>query len=156
MTNDYGVLKVRKKAPVVWLVLGGLAVLLPASFIPKMIKQRNANVAEAKAWAMPGEPCPTVTRAGYDGAALPRAKATEYEGVRFERRLGHMECTLLHADGGKSGKTYPVCRFSSPGMVGVEMPEKAAFFAPKQGKSVLVSLESGEPECRVIARLDTF
>jgi hypothetical protein len=156
MTNDYGVKKARKKPPILWLALGVLAVLLPASFVPKMIQQRNANVAEAKAWSMPGEPCPTVTKAGYDTAPLPRAKGTEYEGVLFERRLGHMECTLLHADGGKSGKTYPVCRFSSPGMVGVETSDKAAFFAPKQGKSVLVSLESGEPTCLVIARLDTF
>ncbi|WP_269716955.1 hypothetical protein [Caulobacter sp. NIBR2454] len=156
MTQDYGVQKPRKKPPLLWLVGIGLVVLIPASFVPKWLEQRNANVAQAQEWTVPGEPCAVVDKVAYDTAKLPKPKITEYEGVRIERRLGHMECVMLHADGGRASKTYPVCRFTSPYMLGVTVDGASTYFAPPAGKSAQIAVENGQPTCQVIGKLKFF
>jgi hypothetical protein len=131
-------------------VLGlGLAIGMTAH---DLLKARDAAIAEAKAWTISGRPCPQlpigeIARQPYAG------KSFGYAGSGFAYAYGHVACAQIHADAGKSlFRGYPVCQFTSPGVVVVRAGGTASLFAPGLGQRATVSAPNGEAQCVMAAR----
>src|SRR5690606_26452424 len=98
-----------------------------------------------------GPPCP----AGEPVATMP--KTLVLERVGFGSRSGHSACTVLNGDEGRSRSTFPVCQFTSPGLVRVTTPDgQSTWFAPPPGRPATVSVRGGRPACVVAMNPDRF
>lgn len=117
-----------------------------------LMKGRAATIAEAKAWTIEGPPCPQlpigeITRQPVAG------KSFGYAGSGFAYAYGHVACAEIHADGGKSlFRGYPVCQFTSPGVVIVDTAGTDTLFVPGLGQRATVSVNDGEARCVMAAR----
>lgn len=122
-------------------------VVAVASTAPSVLRQRAAAIAEAKAWAIDGPPCPNPPIS--ETARQPTAiKSFGYAGSGFAYAYGHVACAEIHADEGRSMmRGYPVCQFTSPGVVIVETGKTRTLFAPGLGARATVSVQDGAPRC---------
>ena len=129
----------------------GLVVVVAGS-TPNLLRQRAAAIAEAKAWTIEGPPCPRLPLA--ETARQPVATKTfGYAGAGFAYAYGHVACAQIHADGGKSlFRGYPVCQFTSPGVVVVDTARGRTLFAPGLGERATVMLEDGAAQCVMASR----
>jgi hypothetical protein len=150
------VLQRRPAAPRLWrlhLAAGIVALGLTAALIaPTLLRTRNAAVAEAQAWTIPGPPCPQLplTEAARQPAAQ---KSFGYAGSGFAYAYGHVACAQIHADGGRSLVLgNPVCQFTSPGVVMVDTGRTRTLFAPGLGSRATVSVQDGAPRCVMAGR----
>lgn len=107
------------------------------------------RIADAKAWRIEGPPCPRITQAQ---VLRPRQKGLrrfEFEGVVFFRRYGHVECAAIRDDGGRGGRLYPVCQFTSPTDLIVRTDDGEWYFRPGPGRPATISTANGAPSCVV-------
>ena len=126
--------------------------LVVAGSLPNFMRQRAADIAEAKAWDIKGPPCPQ--RPFSEAARHPAAtKAFGYAGASFAYAYGHVACAQIHADGGRSlFWGYPVCQFTSPGVIIVDAAGARTLFAPGLGQRATVKVEDGAAQCVMAAR----
>lgn len=126
--------------------------LVVAGSLPNFMRQRAADIAEAKAWDVKGPPCPQ--RPFSEAARYPAAtKAFGYAGASFAYAYGHVACAQIHADGGRSLlRGYPVCQFTSPGVVAVDTAGITTLFAPGLGERATVRVQHGEARCVMASR----
>lgn len=150
------VLQRRHAAPHLWrlhLAAGIVALGLTAALIaPTLVRDRNAAVAEAQAWTIPGPPCPQapLTEAARQPAAQ---KSFGYAGAGFAYAYGHVACAQIHADGGRSMvRGYPVCQFTSPGVVVVDTGKARTLFVPGLGNRATASVQDGVARCVMAGR----
>ena len=129
----------------------GLGVTAAGS-APNFLRQRAAAVAEAKAWTIDGPPCPRLPLA--ETVRQPTATKTfGYAGAGFAYAYGHVACAQIHADGGKSlFRGYPVCQFTSPGVIVVDAAGTRTLFAPGLGERATVKVEDGAARCVMASR----
>jgi hypothetical protein len=134
--------------PRLYLAAGLVGAAVAATAIaPSVLRQRAAAVAEAKAWTIDGPPCPNppITETVRQPTAI---KSFGYAGSGFAYAYGHVACAHVHADEGRSMvRGYPVCQFTSPGVVIVETGKTRTLFAPGLGHRVTVSVRDGAPRC---------
>lgn len=118
-----------------------------AGAAPNLVRQRAAAVAEAKAWTIEGPPCPRLPLT--ETARQPAATRTfGYAGAGFAYAYGHVACAQIHADGGRSlFRGYPVCQFTSPGVVMVDAAGARTLFAPGLGERATVTVRDGAAQC---------
>ena len=80
------------------------------------------------------------------------AKTCGYAGSGFAYAYGHVACAQIHADGGRSlFRGYPVCQFTSPGVVVVRAGGTASLFAPGLGEPATVTVRNGDAHCVMAA-----
>ncbi len=117
-----------------------------------VLKGRTAAIAEARAWTISGPPCPQLPIR--EIARQPVAgKSFGYAGAGFAYAYGHVACAQIHADGGKSlFRGYPVCQFTSPGVVIVDTGDVTTLFVPGLGQRATVSAPDGKARCVMAAR----
>lgn len=117
-----------------------------------LLKARSAAIAEAKAWTISGPPCPQAPLS--EIARQPAAAKTfGYAGSGFAYAYGHVACAQIHADGGRSlFRGYPVCQFTSPGVVIVSIGGTTTLFVPGLGQRATVTAPNGEARCVMAAR----
>jgi len=129
----------------------GLGVTAAGS-APNFMRQRAAAIAEAKAWTIDGAPCPRLPMA--ETVRQPTATKTfGYAGAGFAYAYGHVACAQIHADGGRSlFRGYPVCQFTSPGVLIVDTSRGRTLFAPGLGKRATVTVEDGAAQCVMASR----
>lgn len=126
--------------------------LVVAGSLPNFMRQRAADIAEAKAWDIKGSPCPQLPLREIERQPLTK-KSFGYAGVSFAYAYGHVACAEIHADGGKSlFRGYPVCQFTSPGLVIVEMAGTKTLFAPGLGERATVTVRDGKAHCVMASR----
>ena len=131
-------------------LIGVVAVV--AGSAPNFLRQRAAAVAEAKAWTITGPPCPQLPIS--ETVRQPTAiKSFGYAGSGFAYAYGHVACAQIHADGGRAWvRGYPVCQFTSPGVLIVETGANRTLFAPGLGERATVSVQDGAPRCVMASR----
>lgn len=123
------------------------AVVAAASTAPSVLRERARAIAEAKAWSIDGPPCPQLPIT--ETVRQPTAtRSFGYAGAGFAYAYGHVACADIHEDGGRSMlRGYPVCQFTSPGVVIVETGKTRTLFAPGLGRRATVSAPGGVARC---------
>ncbi|WP_421739036.1 hypothetical protein [Caulobacter sp.] len=129
-------------------VMIGLAAVVLVSWT---LKQKQADAIEDTYWSLNGARCPSSDAQTLRGARPPMAAT--FEGAKFERRSGFIECVRHRYDLGKGRRDYPVCQFSSPQVVGVTVGAVETFFAQPTGRSLRIAIADGKPICVLIDRL---
>jgi hypothetical protein len=113
-------------------------------------RHRAAVMADAKAWTIAGPPCPHPAANAYvadlEASHMHASRAFEFMGVTFARSFGHVSCAEIHANGGRSDATYPVCQFTSPGALEVTTARGEFYFYPSTGPAT-ISVPDGRPMC---------
>ena len=108
-----------------------------------IIEQSTANLP---AGAMEGEPCAVMTKAEYEARGAKAAHAFITNDIRYERRYGHADCSIVKA-GGAGNDFVPVCQFSGPAQLVVTTGKGAFYFAPGVGRPATVATRDGVPTC---------
>ena len=104
------------------------------------------STASLPAGAMEGEPCAVMTKAEYEARGAKAAHAFITNDIRYERRYGHADCSIVKA-GGAGNDFVPVCQFSGPAQVVVTTDKGAFYFAPGVGRPATVATRDGVPTC---------
>lgn len=127
-------------------VLGGLAFLFATQMRAHDVAIANAT-ADAKPWELVGPPCPEGFSGPWANPDYAPDKSLVFNGVRFTRRAGHVDCSAVAA-GKDAGQDYvPLCQFSSPIVLEVTTDKGAFKFQPGVGHPATVSIVDGTPRC---------
>jgi hypothetical protein len=130
-------------------VAGGAALALGVVALivtPDFIKHRREAVAMAKAWTIVGPPCPAINSEAFHLRSS-KPHGFDYDGVVFVRGAGHVSCQDVGTAGGRGLGTYPVCQFTSPGVLHIKAKGREAYFAPGPGQPATISLADGAIRC---------
>jgi len=146
MALDYGARRrPRRRA----LIISGaaLALLAVGTLILITINDRNARIAEAKAWTVSGAPCAHGVGLAWDADAPPQT--VDFGNARFARAHGATRCAEIGYDGGRSGDVFPVCQFDHPGRLEITTDHGATLFQLAPLEPATVSIEHGLVRCAV-------
>lgn len=126
-------------------VVVGVIVLAVGNHLRRatIIEQSTASLP---AGALEGEPCAVMTKAEYEARGAKAAHAFITNDIRYERRYGHADCSIVKA-GGTGNDFVPVCQFSGPAQVVVTTDNGAFYFAPGVGRPATVATRDGVPTC---------
>lgn len=126
-------------------VVVGVIVLAVGNHLRRatIIEQSTASLP---AGALEGEPCAVMTKAEYEARGAKAAHAFITNDIRYERRYGHADCSIVKA-GGTGNDFVPVCQFSGPAQVVVTTDKGAFYFAPGVGRPATVATRDGVPTC---------
>lgn len=132
------------------LLIGGVAAGVVA-LISLQVAQRSKAIAsataEAQPWTIAGAPCPL--RAEVPAAQRPtpaRERAFTFNGVRFVRQFGHVECSVFGAD--ENALAYrSLCQFTAPATLQVTANGRTVDFQPGIGRPATVFVDGGEVRC---------
>ncbi|HEY5007471.1 MAG TPA: hypothetical protein VII42_05675 [Caulobacteraceae bacterium] len=148
MTRDYGVRLIHAGPPLGRAAVAGLVVLALAMVPVGLAQQqqdRQAAIAEARAWMAPGPPCPVVSRLT-DIGFLPSLRTVQFDGIRFGRAYSYMMCSDITDDGGKGQGVVSACRFNDPMVVEVTTPKTHVIFFTRT-QPATISIDHGQPSC---------
>ena len=138
-----------------WVIVALIATALGAwRLTDRYLTIQRTRIADAKAWAIPGPPCPILTEARFmDGSRRPIRKF-DYEEVTFLRRDGHVDCAPIYDDGGRSTRFHAVCQFTDPDSLLVRTERGQWAFRPGPGQPATISTANGEARCVMAAKID--
>jgi hypothetical protein len=131
----------------------GLIVIV-AGAAAGLIQFRDQRIAEAKAWAITGAPCPELSRAAFHAFGAPPTQVFDYDGLVLGRAHGDAICSDIAYGGGVGLTTYPECQFNRPEVVELVMDRRMFFFAPGAGRPATLSIPHGKPRCVMNATVD--
>lgn len=132
------------------LMLGGAIVIgMIAVGVTSYMKRSGdlaASTAEVRPETLVGEPCPVLTAEEYAARPVKAKQGFTSNDIRYERRFGHVECSVIAA---KKGATdfVPVCQFTGPSLLTVTTGKGTFYFAPGTGKPATVMTQDGVPTC---------
>lgn len=135
---------------VAWIALAVLVTLAVVGFV--VVKQRQAAAILDEYWSLDSAPCPVAANSQALRGGRPPMAAT-YDGVKFERRSGFIQCIHRPYNRGEGLKIYPVCQFNSPQAVGVTVGGVESTFIQPKGRSLRVAIVGNQPVCVLIDRL---
>jgi hypothetical protein len=148
MTRDYGVRSAHRGPPLHRAAAVGLG-LIALAMVPVGLAQqkedRQAAIAEARAWMAPGPPCPTVSRLTDIGFA-PALRTVQFDDVHFGRAYSYMMCSDVADDGGRGQGSVSVCRFNDPMVIEVTTPKSHAIFFTRT-QPATISVDHGQARC---------
>lgn len=147
MSLDYGVSAAHRRHGLVRKALIGFAVLFVLVFGAAFLQHQRQRVADAQEWKIEGPPCPTLTAQAFAAAQMKAPKGLTFDGVRFARRFGHVDCNEIAYDDGKGLGGFPVCQFTGPGTLQVTTPKGDFFFNPGVGQPATVAVPHDAPTC---------
>ena len=126
------------------IVVGGVAVGVTSHM--KRTGLLAASTAKVQPETLVGEPCPVLTREEYEARGSKAKQAFITNDIRYERRYGHADCSVIAAE--KGGTEFiPVCQFSGPSLLTVTTAKGTFYFAPGTGKPATVMTRDGVPSC---------
>lgn len=126
------------------IVVGGVTVAITASI--KRAGLLAASTEQVRPETLVGEPCPVLTAEEFEARGAKTKQAFISNDVRYDRRFGHVECSVIAAE--KGGTEFiPVCQFSGPALLKVTTAKGAFYFAPGVGKPATVMTRDGVPSC---------
>jgi hypothetical protein len=154
IVRDYGVrssYRLEAIGKLVFLVLSGAAMAVVVyGAVGKEAQHRAEVIAEAKAWTITGAPCQSLSARSYftqlQASDMRATRAFDFMGVTFARAFGHVSCSEIHEEGGRSDATFPVCQFTSPGALEVTSGQGVFYFFPQAGPAT-ISVHGGRPQC---------
>jgi hypothetical protein len=143
--RDYGAIRRYGLAHVLGAVI---VVTAGVGFVTfEFVRDRNANMATAKAWDIQGPPCPQLTEAQWTAKHEKAPKTFDYDGVKLGRWSGDASCSDVHDKGGKGLGVDKVCQFTSPLTLTVVSPAGAFYFLPDMGKPATLIIHKDVPRC---------
>src|SRR5512143_566176 len=110
--RDYGAVRRYGMAHAIGAVLVITAAIGMITF--QFVRDRNANIATAKAWDIQGPACPELSDAEWIAKHEKAPKTFDYDGVRLGRWSGDASCSDVHDKGGRGFGIDKVCQFTSP------------------------------------------
>jgi len=155
MSSDFGGNARRRprRPPMVWVVFLITFGLMTAIVAAVAVQFRQDRIAQAKAWTLAGEACPSLSREVFAAQRLSARRITEYDGMMFGRMAGHVKCTEIGKQGGKTFGVVVTCQFTGPGALTVKTSKGEWYFNPGIGQSVAVTMQDGAPHCLKVARV---
>jgi hypothetical protein len=131
-----------------WQTVGIVALMLAVSSIPLTIAY--GALADHQAlkteWAIAGPACPEVAR---PTRFRRPPHAFSYQGVRFTRQYGAVNCVVV-PDGGMLSKAHhTVCQFNGPARITVATGGRSFAYEPDIGHPATVSIRDGQVSCVV-------
>jgi hypothetical protein len=147
MALDYGAQRKPRQAVVIisGLVLAAIAVgCLTLIFV----NDRQAKIAEARAWTVSGALCPQGADGSWDASDGP-PQIVDFGNARFARAHGAIRCTEIGYDGGRSDDVFPVCQFDHPGHLEITTDHGATRFEVGPMDPATISVEHGVARCVV-------
>lgn len=146
--SDFGGAPKRRRLVQFLLALFLVFALSLSASLPKILKDRQAAIADARDWTIVGQRCPSVTEIQFRASPYKPTKVFEYAEVRFGRALGHVSCAEIRYDGGRAFfGGYPVCQFTGPAVLEVKTADGDYYFMPGVGRRATVSAPHGKAEC---------
>ncbi len=146
MALDYGAR--RKPRRGVMIIAGAaLAVVGVGALVLVGAHDRQARIAEAKAWTVTGPPCAGGTGRAWDADAPPQI--VDFGKARFARAHGAIRCAEIGYDGGRSDDVFPICQFDHPGRLEITTDHGATLFQLGPLEPASVSVEHGLARCVV-------
>ncbi len=140
----------RPAALAAWIAVVSLLTLAFVGYVA--FRQRQADAVLAAEWRLDSAPCPVAPgRQTLRGGRPPMV--TLYDGVKFERRSGFIQCVHRPYGPGQGRRDYPVCQFNGPQAVGVTVGGTETHFVQPKGRSLRVAVIDGRPVCVLIDRL---
>lgn len=133
-----------------WIALAVMLTLGLVGFV--VVGQQQADAVLARYWSLDGAPCPVAADSKVLRGGRPPMAAT-YDGVKFERRSGFIQCVHRPYDMGEGSRLYPVCQFNSPQAVGLTVDQVERIFIQPNGRSLRIAVAEGRAICVVIDRL---
>lgn len=129
------------------LLMGGLASIPGYIVLETWLGLQAAH----KAWNVAGEPCPEVAAPAPNMLGKKPLRHFTYGGVRFSRKVGHVDCIALPEDAMPWERTvnYRVCQFTGPGVLGVTLDQRTRWFQPGWGRPATVTVRGGRLRCVV-------
>jgi hypothetical protein len=149
MSSDFGDRRRRapRRSPQVWLVLVATIGLCGAVVGTVLLRNRDQQMAEARALAIDGPPCAALTEAAFGAARLTAPRTFVYDQLHFGRAAGHVSCSQVGENGGTAFGAVTVCQFTSPAALTVRTPKGAWFFSPGVGHPATVFVDKDVPRC---------
>jgi hypothetical protein len=147
MPLDYGAQRKPRRGVVIisGAILGILAI---GALILTTLHDREARIAEAKAWTVRGPPCAPGAGVAWDAADAP-PQIVDFGKARFVRGHGATRCAEIGYDGGRSDDVFPVCQFDHPGRLEITTDHGATRFQLGPLDPATVSIEHGVARCVV-------
>jgi len=144
-TRDYGAVRRFGMAHVIGAVVVLSAGIGLVTF--QFVRDRDANIATAKAWDIKGPPCPLLSQAEFQAKRYTALKTFDYDGVTIGRTAGDASCSDVKSGGGKGFSTDKVCQFTSPATLTVVSKAGSWFFVPGVGQPSTLSIHHDAPKC---------
>jgi hypothetical protein len=114
---------------------------------------KRTRIADAKAWAIAGPPCPRIAEAEFLGGSRKPIRKFDYDEVTFLRRDGHVDCAPIYEDGGRGDRFHAVCQFTNPESLQVRTGKGEWAFRPGPSQPATVSTENDEARCVLAAKI---
>lgn len=153
MVHAHPTKKKRRRTAIDWVMSrGGIAVAVGV-FVGAFGVARYAAILHARAWMVPGPPCPAMSPAQLHASGRQLGKGFTYHGVTFTRAYGYVNCDEVTPD--LLGlKTVPVCQFNSPTVLQVTTGGRT-FLYTTPIRPMTVWVADGAPQCvlNISARL---
>lgn len=128
-------------------IVAGVGLLLYTQGRSRQMAIAGAT-AETKPWELVGPPCAEGFSGPWANPEYAPKKALVFNGLRFARRAGHVECSAIAAKGGNSD-FVPMCEFTGPILVEVTTDRGTFRYQPGVGNPATVSVVDGQPRCVV-------
>src|SRR3569623_3437467 len=144
-TRDYGAVRRVSMAHV-----SGAVVVLTAGIglvTFQLVRDRDANIATAKAWDIKGPPCPLLSQAEFQAKRYTALKTFDYDGTTIGRTAGDASCSDVKSGGGKGFSKEKVCQFTSPAPMNVASKAGSWFFVPGVGQPATIAIHHDVPKC---------
>ena len=144
-TRDYGGVRRFGLAHVIGAVVVLTAGIGMVTF--QFVRDRNVNVATAKAWDIQGPPCPAFTKADFGAKHYTAPKTFDYDGTTIGRTAGDVSCSDIKSGGGKGFSTDKVCQFTSPATLTVTSKAGTWYFVPGVAQPATIAIHHDVPKC---------
>jgi hypothetical protein len=113
----------------------------------QFLQTRKANIAQARAWAIQGPPCPALSEAEWTAKHYEAKKPLNYDGVLIGRVAGDADCADIKRSGGASLFSDKVCQFTSPAALTVASKAGTWRFVPGIGQPATLIIHDNVPRC---------
>ena len=134
------------------LIVGGIAVLAAGAGFAVWWHSDSAKkaAAEYESYVQSGPPCPSRTPADLQTNGPPLRHNFPFAELTLSYSSGGADCAWIKGQDGK----LAVCKFDSPGSLGVTRPGKGqTLFAPGVGHSAAILLKGDQLSCVISAKL---
>jgi hypothetical protein len=143
----------RRLSPAVISTLVGVGLMLGIAgwFLwADTMRSRLHEANDAAAYAASGPPCPTTTAAALKVTGPHPHHSFEYGDMVLSYASGDADCAWIKGQEGLQA----VCKFDSPGALGVKLKAAEQLFAPGLGHSAAIVRQGDRFSCVMIPRID--
>ena len=152
MTKDYGVR--RRSRSMLGVMVAAAVVVIAGLAVLQISENRAQGEADYKLWMTRAPACRPPASKSFEANGGTHAQLSAFEGVRFGRQHGAVQCGEVGYDEGRARTTFPVCQFDQPGIVEVVTAKGDYWFWPGYISPATIAVQHDVPTCVVGATRD--